>query len=260
MLNHTSSMVLLARLLEEATRPHTLAPALAARATAAAAGAEAESAAGAGVGSAAAAVQPSVCSDSGLQQLLLGSEQALLPPVGGTTVPTGRHRKAVPGVLQHIYGCSGMRGMALGSKRSSSSSRGSSNQSSQPGQRLAARSGSGNPLSSSSTAVKGSSRSTSSRPAPPGGTEQTAVSAGGGSSSSNSGSSSGGSSSSSSSGPAASDTSSLLVCRARRAAVAWLHEATHVGDVEAAAELAWLWQRGEVLPADLGKANKLMDR
>jgi hypothetical protein len=48
--------------------------------------------------------------------------------------------------------------------------------------------------------------------------------------------------------------------RAWRAAVGWLYEAANLGDVEAAAQLAWLWQRGEVLPADTGKADRLMDR
>jgi hypothetical protein len=42
--------------------------------------------------------------------------------------------------------------------------------------------------------------------------------------------------------------------------VGWLYEAANLGDVEAAAQLAWLWQRGEVLPADTGKADRLMDR
>jgi TPR repeat protein len=45
-----------------------------------------------------------------------------------------------------------------------------------------------------------------------------------------------------------------------KAAVAWLYEAANLGDVEAAAQLAWLWQRGEVLPADTTKADRLMDR
>jgi hypothetical protein len=48
--------------------------------------------------------------------------------------------------------------------------------------------------------------------------------------------------------------------RAWRAAVGWLYEAANLGDVEAAAQLAWLWQRGEVLPVDTGKADRLMDR
>jgi hypothetical protein len=48
--------------------------------------------------------------------------------------------------------------------------------------------------------------------------------------------------------------------RAWRAAVGWLYEAANLGDVEAAAQLAWLWQRGEVLPADAVKADRLMDR
>ncbi|WIA36276.1 hypothetical protein OEZ86_007603 [Tetradesmus obliquus] len=45
-----------------------------------------------------------------------------------------------------------------------------------------------------------------------------------------------------------------------RAAVGWLAEGAHLGDVEAAAQLAWLWQRGEVLPANATKADRLMDR
>ncbi|KAF6266102.1 hypothetical protein COO60DRAFT_1697460 [Scenedesmus sp. NREL 46B-D3] len=52
----------------------------------------------------------------------------------------------------------------------------------------------------------------------------------------------------------------LLDTGAWRAKVGWLHEAASLGDVEAAAQLAWLWQRGEVLPTDRGKAERLMDR
>lgn len=40
------------------------------------------------------------------------------------------------------------------------------------------------------------------------------------------------------------DVSGVLVLRARRAAVAWLSEASSVGDAEAAVLLGWLWHEG----------------
>ncbi|KAF8065893.1 HRD3A [Scenedesmus sp. PABB004] len=51
-----------------------------------------------------------------------------------------------------------------------------------------------------------------------------------------------------------------LRVRARRAAVAWLAEASLLGDPEASVELAWLWARGEELPANGSKADALLAR
>lgn len=197
LLNHTSSMVELARLLlseDIITHPQHLQQAVSAsnpqqlqQAVSVLDAVEPHTSTGQAAESSASNVTLGL-----LHHVLLQQANAFMPPVNGPTACTGMHRRQVPAVVSNV----------------------------------------------SNMLTVPTARST------PGGIDGGIVQQG--SSPGHMGSAGGG----------ASGVSGLMLLRARRAAVAWLSEASSVGDAEAAAQLAWLWHEG-VLQGSRAKQEAL---